>query len=517
MMAASTSRSGVVLADLLRGLVDDNQLLQAHNTVVSSLSLDNRSVRDGGLFIACQGFNTHGLVYAVDAVAHGAVAILWDGDCERRDEILDQVASKVLCLRVPDLKQASGEIASRFYGAPSQQLNVIGITGTDGKTSIAHYIAQALDSHDVHCGVLGTLGNGFIHDLHPTGLTTADALQIQHTLADMVQAGARHAVMEVSSHGLDQGRVNGVAFDTAVFSNLAQDHLDYHASHADYAAAKRKLFFMPGLKAAVINLDDAFGRELAAQCRAHLTVWGYSCDTAADVQQLAQQADFLVRATAIESDREGLAIAVHTPGGVGHVRSGLLGRFNAANLLAVLAALLVSGVEFDTAVQKLHALRPVAGRMQRVPGTAGDRAAVIVDYAHTPQALAAACAALREHFGGRLWCVFGCGGDRDASKRALMAQAAQQHADRIVVTSDNPRHEDPQRIIDDIVAGFSQTADYHVEIDRRAAIAHALRQAGSDDVILIAGKGHECSQIVGDVHIAFNDCRVAQELLEAMS
>ncbi len=513
MMAATQLSAGVPLRDLLHDLVDDSVLAQCANVQVSSLSLDNRKLREGGLFIAAQGFNTHGLMYAADAVAKGAVAVLWDGDCDRREEILDQVSGKVLCLHVPQLKQVMGEIASRFYDEPSQQLNMIGVTGTDGKTSIAHYIAQALDSHAVHCGVLGTLGNGFIHDLHPTGLTTADALQIQQALAEIVQAGARHAVMEVSSHGLDQGRVNGVEFDIAVFSNLAQDHLDYHATHEDYAAAKRKLFFMPGVKAAVINLDDDFGRELAAQCRSHLSVWGYSCDASTDVLQLA---DFIVQARSITADTSGLDIAVTTPKGAGRIQTPLLGRFNAANLLAVLASLLVSGVSFGSALQKLHQLQPVDGRMQRVQHAQGDMATVIIDYAHTPQALASACRSLSEHFDGRLWCVFGCGGDRDRSKRPLMARAAEQYADRIIVTSDNPRHEDPQQIVAQIVAGFSHRDHVHIEVDRRNAIAHALQHAASDDVILIAGKGHESSQIVGDVHIAFNDSRVVQELVGAM-
>ena len=513
-MAAQSLQTGVALADLLQGLVDNEQLTACRGVQVSSLAQDNRQVRDGGLFIAAQGFNTHGLIYAVDAVAKGAVAMVWDGDCDRRDEILDQVSNKVLCIHVENLKDNIGEIASRFYSEPSQQLHVIGITGTDGKTSIAHTIAQALDSHDVHCGVLGTLGNGFINDLHPTGLTTADALEVQKTLAEIVQAGSQHVVMEVSSHGLDQGRVNAVAFDTAVFSNLAQDHMDYHATRDDYADAKRKLFTLPGLKAAVINLDDAFGRELAAECRGRMAVWGYSANP--DAADLSSQADFLVCAKSVSASAEGLDIAVQSPKGVGHISVGLLGQFNVSNILAALSTLLVSGMEFETAVEKLHHIQPVFGRMQRVLTARDDVASVIIDYAHTPQALAAACRSVREHFDGAFWCVFGCGGDRDKSKRPLMAQAAEQYADHVIVTSDNPRHENPQTIINQIVAGFKRPDKHYTEPDRKAAIAFALQQAGPDDVILIAGKGHESSQIVGDVHIAFNDYRVAQELIEAM-
>ena len=513
-MTARCVQTEMTLAELLQPWLDDGQGATCAEVPLSSLAQDNRQVREGSLFIAAPGLNTHGLLYAADAVARGAVAIVWDGDCDRRDEILDQVSNKVPCIRIDGLRHCIGEIASRFYGEPSQALHVIGITGTDGKTSIAHYIAQALDSHDVHCGVLGTLGNGFIHDLHPTGMTTADALQVQQTLAEIAQAGSHHAVMEVSSHGLDQGRVNAVAFDTAVFSNLAQDHLDYHPTREHYAAAKRKLFHMPGLKAAVINLDDAFGRELAADCRGRMSVWGYSAGPQAAA--LASQVDFLVHARSVQATADGLDIAVASPKGVGHIRAALLGRFNVANLLAVLSALLVSGMPFETAIEKLHQLRPVSGRMQRVETARTDRPAVIIDYAHTPQALEAACRSVREHFDGRFCCVFGCGGDRDQGKRPLMAQAAERYADEVIVTSDNPRHEDPQQIISQITAGFTQPEKHHSETDRRAAIASALQRAGAGDVILIAGKGHESSQIVGDVHIAFNDYRVARELIEAM-
>jgi UDP-N-acetylmuramoyl-L-alanyl-D-glutamate--2,6-diaminopimelate ligase len=514
MMMAMSTQAGVTLSDLLDGLVDDALLRGCGQLPLTSVAQDNRKVREGCLFIAGEGFNTHGLLYAVDAVAKGAVAIVWDGDCDRRDEILDQVSNKVACLQCENLKASVGEIAARFYGHPSQQMNVIGITGTDGKTSIAHYVAQALDSYDVHCGVLGTLGNGFINDLHPTGLTTADALEVQSTLADIKQAGARHVVMEVSSHGLDQGRVNAVEFDAAVFSNLAQDHLDYHATKDDYAEAKRRLFFMPGLKVAIINLDDEYGRQLAAECREHLCVWGYS--TLADVSAIESLADFMVHAKSVEANENGLDLTVVTPKGSGHMHLALLGQFNASNIMAVLASLLVSGIDFETALQQLQNIQPVSGRMQRVEVAHSDAATVIIDYAHTPQAIAAACKSVREHYAHAFWCVFGCGGDRDKSKRPLMAAAAEQYADHVVVTSDNPRHEDPDVIIEQVFAGFTAPEKHHVEADRKQAIAYALQHAGPDDVVLIAGKGHESSQIVGDVHIAFNDYRIAKELIEAM-
>ena len=501
----------VALDFLLEGFIDDALIDQCRDVAVKWLVKDHRKVRPDSLFIAHQGFNTHGLLYAQEAVAKGATVVVWDGELENRDEILTSISSKVLCLHCEDLQQKAGEIASRFYEQPSLSLDVIGVTGTDGKTTIAHFIAQCLDAHDVHCGILGTLGNGFINDLHPTGLTTVDALEIQKTLYDIRQAGARHAVMEVSSHGLQQGRVNGVAFSTAVFSNLASDHMDFHGDMDNYAAAKRRLFFTPGLKAAIINLDDAFGRELARDCIDHVCVWGYSQQ--ADVSAFAGLADYMVHTTQIRPHETGFHLAVRTPKGGGHLDVPILGRFNVSNVLAVLATLLVTHSGFDAAAESLRNIRPVNGRMEVIaePG----KPVVVVDYAHTEQGLESVCKAVREHFSGDMWCVFGCGGDRDRGKRPRMAQAAERYADRIIVTSDNPRHEDPMQIIAEIMAGFSQGDKVEQVADRRAAIEIAITNAAPGDVVLLAGKGHETSQVVGDVHIAFDDRRVAREFLAA--
>jgi UDP-N-acetylmuramoyl-L-alanyl-D-glutamate--2,6-diaminopimelate ligase len=508
-MAAEKSGQGMTLQELLRGFVDDALLASCPEIEIKQLVQDNRKAGEGDLFIAAQGFNTHGLLYAQDAVAKGVSAVLWDGDCERRVEILDSISNKVVCLQCHDLKNRLGEIASRFFSEPSADMNVIGITGTDGKTSTAHFLAQALDENDVHCGVLGTLGNGFINDLHPTGLTTADALQIQKTLAEMRDAGARHAVMEVSSHGLDQGRVNGVAINIAVFSNLAQDHFDYHQTLDRYADAKRRLFYLPGLQAAVINLDDAFGRVLAAECKHRLPAWGYSMQ--ADVSELTQYANNIVHARSVEAVQTGLRMQLITPKGDAVVEVGLLGRFNAANTMSVLACLLLCDIPFEEAIERITRIRPVHGRMQMV--VVRDKPVVVVDYAHTPQALKAACAATHDHIGGELWCVFGCGGDRDRDKRPKMAAIAEEFADHVIVTSDNPRHEPVQHIFDDIMSGFKQPEKVQQITDRRAAIEAAINQAQIGDAVLLAGKGHESSQLIGDVHIAFDDVRVAQEIL----
>jgi len=501
----------VALDFLLEGFIEDDLIEQCHGVTVNALVQDNRKARNGNLFIAHQGFNTHGLLYAQDAVAKGVSVVLWDGDLENRNEILDSISNKVLCIHCEDLKNKVGAIASRYYEQPSLSMNTIGVTGTDGKTSVAHFLAQCLDAHDVHCGVLGTLGNGFINDLHPTGLTTVDALHVQKALFDMQQAGAKHVVMEVSSHGLDQGRVNGVAFATAVFTNIATDHLDYHGTLDNYAAAKKRLFCTPGLGSAVINLDDEYGRSLAKEVREHVCVWGYSLK--ADVTAYKEYADYFVNAIEIKPFERGCHLSVVTPAGSAEFAIPLIGRFNVANALAVLATLLVSRLSFDDAVSSLAAVHPVDGRVEII--SEDDKPVVVVDYAHTEQGLAAVCQSVRDHFSGDLWCVFGCGGDRDRSKRALMAKVAEQYADKVIVTTDNPRHEDPQKIVDEVMAGFSSVENVEAVLDRRQAIDIAITNAQPEDVVLLAGKGHETSQIVGDVHIAFDDRRVAREFLAA--
>jgi UDP-N-acetylmuramoyl-L-alanyl-D-glutamate--2,6-diaminopimelate ligase len=501
----------VALDFLLEGFIDDALIERCRDITINAIVQDNRKARSGDLFIAHQGFNTHGLLYAQDAVAKGVSVVLWDGDLENRNEILDSISNKVLCIQCHDLKFKVSAIASRYYDQPSLSLDVIGVTGTDGKTSIAHFLAQCLDAYDVHCGVLGTLGNGFINDLHPTGLTTVDALLVQKTLAEIQQAGARHAVMEVSSHGLDQGRVSGVAFTTAVFSNMGTDHLDYHGTQDNYIAAKKRLFYTPGLGAAVINLDDNFGRALAKEVRDHVCVWGYSQEK--DISAFKDCADYFVNTTEIKAFERGSHLTVATPKGDGSFDIPLLGRFNVSNALAVLSTLLVSHFSFEKAIKSLSVIHSVDGRVEII--AEDEKPVVVVDYAHTEQGLSAVCQSMRDHFSGDVWCIFGCGGDRDRSKRPLMAKVAEKYADKIIVTTDNPRHEDPQSIIDEVLTGFSSLENVEAIPDRRQAIDIAISNAQPGDVVLLAGKGHETSQVVGDVHIAFDDRRVARELLSA--
>jgi len=509
-MPVVKQQTGVTLRDLLEGLIDDSSLSALAHIVVDGVTQDSRDIGDNHVFIAVRGTASHGLSFAEQAVRSGASVMLWDAADSEQIKEVDARSNDIICVQVEDLQQKTGEIASRFFNHPSHDLNMIGITGTDGKTSVSHYLAQCLDSKSSPCGVLGTLGNGLINELKPTGLTTASAVHVQQSLAMLVDEGARAAVMEVSSHGLDQGRVNGVEFDTAVFTNLSQDHLDYHKTMESYAEAKSKLFKVAGLKSAVINLDDAFGRMLAQKYRKHLTVYGYS--TSSDDESFESCADFVVYAKSIKAIRHGFEINVVTPKGVGYFELKLLGDFNVSNALAVLATLLLNNTAFDESIKCLSALRPVAGRMELV--IVNNKPTVIVDYAHTPQGIAAACNAVKRHFSGELWCVFGCGGDRDREKRPLMAQAAERYSDHIIVTSDNPRHEDPQLIIKQVVDGLAEPDSASTCIDRREAIAQAISAAAAGDVILIAGKGHESCQIVGDTYIAFDDRDVARALLE---
>ncbi|HQR59772.1 MAG TPA: UDP-N-acetylmuramoyl-L-alanyl-D-glutamate--2,6-diaminopimelate ligase [Methylophilaceae bacterium] len=454
---------------------------------------DSRRVQAGDVFLAYRGEQADGRDHIGQAVANGASAVLWDdnGFAWNQGWQLPHVA-------VEHLREQVGEIASEFHGHPSRRLWMIGITGTNGKTSCSHWLAQALTRIGRKTALVGTLGNGFPGTLSEAINTTPDPILLHGMLADYLTNGAAAVAMEVSSHGLSQGRVNGVHFDVAVFTNLTRDHLDYHGDMAAYAAAKQQLFDWPGLGCAVLNADDDFGADLARELtQKNIKVLTYGL-CAGDV-----------RGSDLVLDEKGLVVQLEAPQGAAALRLPLFGRFNAYNLLAVLATLLASGIELDDAVQALRELRPVAGRMQLLGG--GKQPTVVVDYAHTPDALEKVLASLREQTRGRLICVFGCGGNRDKGKRPLMGGAASRLADAVVVTSDNPRHEDARKIIADIVAGMG--GNYHVEEDRAAAIEEAIQDARAGDVVLVAGKGHETYQQIGDDKLPFSDAEVAQRAL----
>ena len=503
MMPVHKPQEGVkLLSDLLEGIAT---VSAADDCAIKGVALDSRQLQPGYLFLACSGSVQRGHDYIAAAVAQGAVAVCYEV-AEGETAFLSAQVNNVPLLAVRKLSQQAGLIAERFYGCPSRELFVVGITGTNGKTSCSQFLAHALNSEQRPCGVIGTLGNGLVDRLTPGSHTTPDAVTLHGLLAELREAGARSVTLEVSSHALDQGRVAGVSFAAAVFTNLSRDHLDYHGDMAAYGEAKLRLFHAPELRYAVVNGDDEFSKAILATLRAGVTAVSYGLGTAmaADIPH--------VQGRVVQLSREGLVMTVHTPWGEGQLHSSLLGRFNASNLLAVLATLLVSGMPFAEALQHLTQVRPVSGRMECFGGD-GHRPLVVVDYAHTPDALQQVLTALREHCSGKLWCVFGCGGDRDRGKRPLMGAVAAHLADRVIVSDDNPRSEDPARIVADILAGIDDKQAITVIHDRDAAIAAAIAQAGVDDVVLVAGKGHETTQQIGEKKLPFRDQAAVQRYL----
>ncbi len=473
-----------------------------HRLGVRRLTLDSRAVRNGDAFIACPGETRDGRDFIADAVGRGASAVLWEAE-----DFAWNRRWWVPHFPVPRLRRHAGDIAADFYGRPSARLWTVGVTGTNGKTSCSQWIAQALTRSRRKCAVIGTLGSGFPARLDAAVNTTPDAVTLQARLRDFEQAGARAVCMEASSHGLVQDRLAGVEFDIALLTNLSRDHLDYHGTMRRYKAAKARLFRWPTLSHAVVNLDDGFGRELAEHWqhrRASLLGYGFG-------RRGARHCAGRIEGRNLRLGAGGIAFDVASPWGRAAVRSPLLGAFNAANLLATLSVLLASGVEIGAAAAALERLAPAPGRMARYGG--GARPLVVVDYAHTPDALDKVLQALRPLLAprGQLFCVFGCGGDRDAGKRPLMGATAARLADRVVLTSDNPRGEDPRAIIADIATG---TGGAHEQIvDRRRAIRHAVAAANRGDIVLVAGKGHENYQEIGGLRRRFDDTAVVRAAL----
>jgi UDP-N-acetylmuramoyl-L-alanyl-D-glutamate--2,6-diaminopimelate ligase len=474
-------------------------ILERLGMTPSELVNDSRRAGPATVFAAYPGESRDGRDFIAQAVAQRTAGVLWEADHYQWDPAL-----AIPNAGVAGLKSRIGEIAAHIYGEPSRALHMIGVTGTNGKTSVAHWIAQALSQLGRKTTVIGTIGNGFPGALTPSLNTTPDGIELQQRLAFYRQQGATACAMEVSSHGLAQGRVNGTSFNVAVLTNLSRDHLDYHGDMERYAEAKAQLFNWSGLEWSVLNVDDEFGRQLERGARPG-RVAGYGFERGAVMGQK------------LSLTQNGLHLRVHTDWGDAEIDAPLLGRFNAANLLAVLATLLVSGAKLDDACKALAHITPPPGRMQTLGGDA--HPLVVVDYAHTPDALEKVLATLREIVsGGRLICVFGCGGNRDKGKRPLMGQAAAKGANEIWITSDNPRNEDPRNIIDDILAGTSGAkvnSQVHVDPDRARAIFEAIGGAHQGDVVLIAGKGHEDYQEIAGERLPFSDVVVARKALEA--
>jgi len=507
MMPAMNTSTGKFLKEILLGFAD---IKAKDNCEVTGLSLNSKTVEPGNIFFALAGTKEHGLNFAAEAIQRGVCAVVWEkGSLQDDIVMLDDLFHHIPLIPVVDLKKKLGLIAEKYYNEPSRHLNVYGITGTNGKTSCSHFLAQALNK-DQKTAVIGTLGNGYVDRLQEASHTTPDALSLHGLLAQFADQQTVNVVMEVSSHGLSQGRVSGIAFKLAVFTNLSRDHLDYHGDMASYGDAKKILFQVPGLQAAVINVDDDFGNSLAKDLQGKVNVVRYGVDP---------QQECEVRASKIRVDSSGLHFDVITPWGSGIVSSSLLGRFNVSNLLAVLASLLSLNVRFEQAVARISQITNVPGRMQRISEKSGDPL-IVVDYAHTPDALAKALQSLHEHVKARknskVWCVFGCGGDRDKGKRPLMGEVAEQFSDHVVITDDNPRTEAASHIVSQILDGILKQQDVTIIHDRAAAIKYALEHAAPNDAILVAGKGHESYQIIGTERLPYSgDAAVAQELLSA--
>jgi UDP-N-acetylmuramoyl-L-alanyl-D-glutamate--2,6-diaminopimelate ligase len=527
------------LSDLTAGLASVPPGL-----MVSDVTLDSRAATPGSLFLACRGAKHHGLDFAGSAIALGASAVLYDpadssgsGVAASAADVFAQAAVQasqspnVFFGSVPRLSRHVGTIADRFFGSPSQSMVIAGITGTNGKTTCAYLLSQALTFCGKPTGYVGTIGYGMPSALTATSHTTSDAVTVHRQLDQLRKLGADCVAMEVSSHALDQGRVNAVRFNTAVFTNLTRDHLDFHGTMEKYGAAKALLFAPTDLVARVINVDDEFGAQLASRpSSARLIV-----TTRREPATLAE----FVRATSVRAASTGLSINIESSWGVGVVSVPLIGDFNVENVLTVLATLLAWGVPLADAANALAKCRAPSGRLELFGGD-GTRPLAVVDYAHTPDALSKALRAARLHCRGRLHIVFGCGGDRDPGKRPLMGTIAAELADAIVVTDDNPRTEDPRRIVADICAGLRavgkspyrgggvsdtgaqrigapampvvvRATSVRVEHDRKRAILSTLESAASDDVVLVAGKGHEDYQIYGTEHRPFSDQAVIRE------
>ncbi len=476
------------------------QHLEQLGTRITRLTADSRKVAPGVAFAAYPGERQDGRSFIAQAIERGGDAVLWE-----RESFRWHPEWRVANLGVEQLRDHVSEIAGAVYGNPSEQLWMLGVTGTNGKTSVSHWLAQCLSLNNKPTAVLGTLGNGFFDALEAAVNTTPDAIELQEKLASYRDRGAAAVAMEVSSHGLAQGRVNGVLFDVALFTNLSRDHLDYHGDMEHYGAAKAKLFDMPSLRYSVVNSDDPFGMSLITRLEKNnvpVIAYGMTAN--------ANKSIAMLHGRDLQFSASGLALDVRSPWGDGVLQAPVFGRFNAYNVLAVLGGLIASGIDFNKALTRLATITPVPGRMQQLGG--GTQPLILIDYAHTPDALEKTLTAARELVAsGKLICAFGCGGNRDKGKRPVMGEIAERLADQVILTSDNPRDEDPQEILSEIRAGMARSCQ--IIPDRNAAIAQAITQAQAGDVILIAGKGHENYQEIRSVRTPFSDLDVAARAL----
>jgi len=504
-------------------------LLQQHSDVAADMTVDTRSLKIGDVFLAYPVGNARqasdNRAYIPEALKLGASLVLYEPSGLPAD--LEAACKDERCIPVKELGKNAGVIASNWYQTPSQKMRVVGVTGTNGKTTVSQWIASALNTKNAPSGIIGTLGAGLFDQVMATGYTTPDAPRLQALLKVIHDKGASSVAMEVSSHALDQGRINGVNFDTVVITNLSQDHLDYHGSMSEYAAAKRKIVDLPGVKNIVINADDLFGqeclRDLASRTlNSDVTVWAYAtqAESLLTLPCFANKNYKKVLASDIHLMNQGMTFNLTVSGeDLGLVQTSFVGVFNVSNALAVFACMLAGGKSCEQSKEIITQLKPVKGRMELVSQSSLAPMA-IVDFAHTPDALEQVLKTLnvmaRER-NGQLWCVFGCGGDRDATKRPIMGRIAERYADHVMVTSDNPRSENAEKIIAEILSGFENSSCAHVNPDRATAILQAVRQAKAQDIVLVAGKGHEETQEIAGKKHPFSDRMHLQLAMGGMS
>jgi len=492
-----------VMARYLKDIVPFLPLQESwKHTVVTGLAVDSRKIQQGNCFVAYPGHDSDGRDFLMAAFKAGAQSALVEAK-DFNPEKIDEAP----IVQIPNLKSRLGEIASAFYGDPSKQMKLLAITGTNGKTSVSQLVAQALEYLGQPCGVIGTLGNGMVGALEATTNTTPDIVECNRVLSDMLKQGARCVTMETSSHGLVQGRVDGLTIFSGLVTNISRDHLDYHGSMAEYTRAKALLAGHPGIKHLVLNLDDERVAAMSNSVLSECTIWTFS---------MQNRNDATVAATQVHYDNSGICMDLRFGTQKATIRSALIGEFNAENLLAGLVLLMSSGVSLASAAAAMSQAKPVAGRMQRVPSMSG-QPVVVIDFAHTPDALEKVLLALRIHTVGKIWCVFGCGGNRDAGKRPLMAEVVAGLADEMVITADNPRGEEFNRIVSDMVKGIPENVAFQIVEDRNVAVAHAIANASSDDLVLIAGKGHEGYQEVSGVKQPYSDLSAVQSAMQRCS
>lgn len=496
--------------------------LRAQLGETAHLTMDTRQLKQGDVFLAYPVGNerqrTDNRRYIAQALSQGASFVLYEPDA------LDHEVQAMLnqqCWAIPNLAHFAGPLAHEWYGRPTEFMDVLGVTGTNGKTSVTQYLAQALNHLEQKTAVIGTLGAGFLGQLKTTGFTTPDAASNHRICQTLHQQGAKALAMELSSHALDQGRALGLHVKTAIITNLSQDHLDYHGTMAEYALAKRKILDIPTINTAIINADDEFGQSCLQyigerQSQKACQVWSYATDAKA-LERIASNKDLAARyllAQNIQLHAQGMSFALILDGKtLGRVETSLWGQFNISNLLAVAAALFARDYSAAQVIAALANIEAVPGRLQRVPNTAAQQPMVLIDFAHTPDALQKVLETLQgvaQERQGRLCVVFGCGGDRDPLKRPLMGAIAEQYADLVMLTSDNPRSENPNSIIAQIQSGIQQAERVKVNPDRATAILQMIREAKPEDIILIAGKGHEETQEIAGQKIPFSDYLHAQ-------